>query len=102
MALGGALQLPEWANGADPLDELRRAARLVGPALVLRPPGGPLLLYDDGYHANKAGDLFTDAKILDAQRYLIREVVGYFGAHQALHAWQLGAGLSLFGFTIFG
>jgi hypothetical protein len=93
VALGGALQLPRWANGADPLDELRRAARLVGPALVLAAPDGPLLLYDDGYHRNQAGDLFTDTKALDAQRYLIGELAGYFGPHPALYAWQLGEGL---------
>src|SRR5262249_20838805 len=29
----------------------------------------------------------------DAQRYLVREVVGYFGAHPALWAWQVGEGL---------
>jgi hypothetical protein len=93
VALGGALQLPSWANGADPIDELRRATRLVGPALVVRPSGAPALLYDRGYHANQADDLFTDTRALDAQRYLIAEVVGYFGAHPALHAWQLGEGL---------
>jgi hypothetical protein len=93
VALGGALQLPFWANGADPIDELRRATRLVGPALVVRPSGGPPLLYDGGYHQNQADDLFTDAAVLEAQRYLIREVVGYFGPHPAIGAWQLGEGL---------
>jgi hypothetical protein len=93
VALGGALQLPSWANGADPLDELLQATPLIGPALIVRPRGAPPLLYDDGYHTNKANDLYTDAKVLDAQRYLIREVAGYFGPHPALVAWQLGEGL---------
>src|SRR5262245_19303715 len=51
---GGALQIPDWANGVDPIDELRSAARLIGPTMVLRPTGGPPLLYDGGYRANKA------------------------------------------------
>jgi hypothetical protein len=93
VAFGGALQLPAWANGDDPLAELRRAARMVGPAMVVRPAGGPLLLYDGGYHKNEANDLFSDARLLDAQRYLIRELAGYFGSHPALYAWQLGEGL---------
>jgi hypothetical protein len=93
VALGGALQLPAWANGDDPLEELRRATRVVGPTLVLRPNSAPSLLYESGYHANKTNDLFVDARVLDAQRYLIREVVGYFRSHPALRAWQLGAGL---------
>jgi hypothetical protein len=93
VALGGALQLPSWANGADPLDELRRATRLVGPALIVRPANTPPLLYDGAYRTNKAADLFTDTTVLDAQRYLIREMVGYFGAHPALSAWQIGEGL---------
>src|ERR687886_64081 len=50
--------------------------------------GAALLLYEDRYHTNKANDLYTDPKVLDAQRYLIREVAGYFGPHPALSAWQ--------------
>jgi hypothetical protein len=64
--------------------------------------GAPPLLYESGYRSNKAGDLFTDTRVLEAQRYLIHELGGYFGPHPALYAWQLGEGLSLFGFTIFG
>jgi hypothetical protein len=93
VALGAALQLPSWANGADPLDELRRATPIAGPAIVIRPSGAPPLLYEDRYRTNQANDLFTDARVLDAQRYLIHELVGYFGPHPALHAWQLGEGL---------
>lgn len=93
VAIGGALHVPGWANGVDVIDELLNAPRQVGPTMVLRPAGGPLLLYDDRYHANQAPDLFSTSSILDAQRYLIREVAGYFGSHPALHMWQLGEGL---------
>jgi hypothetical protein len=93
VALGGALQLPSWANGSDPLDELRRATRIAGPAIVVRPSAAPPLLYDDRYRTNQSNDLFTDTRVLDAQRYLIHELVGYFGPHPALYAWQLGEGL---------
>jgi hypothetical protein len=87
-AIGGALWLPDWANGADVLDELARSGRLVA-----RAPGGPALLVDGRYRANQAGDLFADARLLAAQRYLIDELVGYFGPHPAIAAWQLGEGL---------
>jgi hypothetical protein len=93
VALGGALQLPGWANSVDPLDELLQATRLIGPTMVVRAAGAPALLYEGAYHANRAPDLFSDTKILDAQRYLVREVVGYFKSHPALWAWQLGEGL---------
>lgn len=93
VAQGGGLLLPRWANGANPLDALRQAARLGDGRLVLPAGGGPALIYEQRYHTNTASDLFTDARVLEAQRYLIREVVGYFGTHPALYAWQLGEGL---------
>lgn len=93
VALGGALQLPSWANGADPLDELLRATRQIGPSVTPSALSGPPVLYEEGYHPNKTGDLFTDSKVLAAQRYLIDELLGYFGPHPALYAWQLGEGL---------
>src|SRR3954464_7231923 len=40
-AIGGALQAPRWVNNVDVLDELRSAARLVGPSIVLRPNSEP-------------------------------------------------------------
>lgn len=91
VAIGGALQLPSWANGIDPLAELRRTARFGAP-LAVPPANRPPLLYDDGYHANQARDLFSEPELLAAQRYLVREVAGYFGQHPALWAWQLGEG----------
>jgi hypothetical protein len=92
-AIGGMLHVPRWANGVDVLDELRSAARLVGPTIELRPNSEPALLYDGTYHSNQTRDLFSATPILDAQRYLIREVAGYFRSHPALKIWQLGEGL---------
>src|SRR6476469_162734 len=40
-ALGGALQLPAWANGADPLDELRRGQRRGGATISAPRAGAP-------------------------------------------------------------
>jgi hypothetical protein len=60
---------------------------------VLRPNSEPALLYDGTYHPNQTRDLFSATPILDAQRYLIREVAGYFRSHPALKIWQLGEGL---------
>jgi hypothetical protein len=93
VAIGGALQIPDWANGVDPIDELRSAARLIGPTVVHHPTGGAPVLYEGRYRANKANDLFTDTRVLDAQRYLIRELAGYFRSHPAIHMWQIGEGL---------
>jgi hypothetical protein len=94
VALDGALHVPAWINQTDALAELQHAARF-GPALVVRPALQSPLLYEDTYHANQARDLFDDPAMLDAQRYLVREVVGYFGAHPAIWAWQPGEGLEL-------
>jgi len=91
-ALDGSLQVPPWANRVDVLGELQRTLRF-GPVLVVRPSAQPPLLYEDAYHANQTRDMFTDEAMLDAQRYLVREVAGYFGAHPALWAWQPGEGL---------
>jgi hypothetical protein len=88
----GSLQVPGWANRTDVIADLQRTARF-GPALVIRPSGQPPLLYDDFYHANQMRDPFDNLNMLDAQRYLVREVAGYFGSHPALWAWQLGEGL---------
>lgn len=92
IAIGGALQLPGWANGADPLAMLGPAARLAGNKLVLPPANGPQLLYDGRYRTNIAPDLFADARVLAAQRYQIDELVGYFASHPAIAYWQLGEG----------
>ncbi len=92
-SIGGMLHVPRWANGVDVLDELRSAARLSGPTIELRPNSEPALLYDGTYHPNQTRDLFSATPILDAQRYLIREVAGYFRSHPALKIWQLGEGL---------
>lgn len=92
VAMGGALWLPDWANGADPLAQLRQASRSYGPTVEVQPPQGPPLLADGRWRANVAPDLFADERILEAQLYLIHELVGYFGAHTAIAAWQVGDG----------
>jgi hypothetical protein len=91
-ALDGSLQVPAWANRSDLIGDLQRSVRF-GPLLVVRPAARPPLLYEDRYYPNQTRDLFNDQAMLDAQRYLVREVVGYFGTHPALWAWQLGEGL---------
>jgi hypothetical protein len=92
VALGGTLQLPAWANEADPLIELRRTLRF-GPTLVVQHSDLAPVLYEGSYHTNQARDLFGDASLLEGQRYFIHEVVGYFASHPAIWAWQLGEGL---------
>ncbi len=91
-ALDGSLQMPAWANQGDAIGEIQRAVRL-GSLQVVRPALHPPLLYEDGYHPNRTHDPFNDRDMLDAQRYLVREVAGYFDMHPALWAWQIGEGL---------
>jgi hypothetical protein len=91
-ALDGSLHIPGWANRTNTLADLQRTARF-GPVMVMRPAPAAPVLYEDAYHTNRTRDMFDDLTILDAQRYLVREVVGYFGSHPALWAWQPGEGL---------
>jgi hypothetical protein len=92
VAVGGALHIPHWANGPDVARALRRAGRERA-LVVVRPPGLVPVLTGAGYRPAQAGDLFSEVTVLEAQRYLVREIVGYFGAHPAAWAWQLGEGL---------
>jgi hypothetical protein len=91
VAVGGALHVPYWANGPDVAAALRRAGRERA-LMVVRTPGLVPVLTEAGYRPAQTGDLFSETSILEAQRYLIRETVGYFGAHPATWAWQLGEG----------
>lgn len=94
VAAGGALFVPYWANGPNVAAALRRAGRERA-LVVVRPPGLAPVLTEAGYRPAQTGDLFGEAAALEAQRYLVREVVGYFGAHPAAWAWQLGEGFEL-------
>lgn len=91
VGVDGFLALPDWANGASVIEELTGIGS-VGPTVTIQPPGSASMLYNGGYHANQARDLFSYRPILGAQRYLINEVVGYFGSHPAISAWQLAEG----------
>jgi hypothetical protein len=91
VAAGGALMVPSWANGPDVVGALKRGGRQRG-VVIVRPPGHIPVLTENGYRPVQTGDLFSEPSILEAQRYLVREVAGYFGAHPALWAWQLGEG----------
>jgi hypothetical protein len=91
VAFGGALHVPYWANGPDVTAALRRAGRERA-LVVVRTPGLVPVLTQAGYRPAQTGDLFSEASMLEAQRYLIRETVGYFGAHPAAWAWQIGEG----------
>jgi hypothetical protein len=92
VAVGGTLQIPYWANGPDVAGALRRTGRERA-LVVLRPPGRTTVLTGAGYRPAQSGDLFSEAAAVEAQRFLVREVMGYFGAHPAAWAWQIGEGL---------
>jgi hypothetical protein len=91
-ALDGSIQVPSWVNRGNIIGELQRAAR-VGSLRVVRPALQPPVIYEHRYHTNYTHDLFNDRDMLDAQRYFVREVAGYFDQHPALWAWQIGEGL---------
>ncbi len=91
VAEGGVLMLPDWANGAQLIDELTGTAGRTS-TLTMRSPSGPPVLVEGRYRPNQARDLFTYKPILAAQHYLINEIVGYFGSHPAVAAWQSGEG----------
>ncbi len=86
-----ALQLPSWANGPDIIGALRRASHR-GTLLIVRPSGLVPVLVGGRYRPVQSGDLFSEPLVVEAQRYLVREIGGYFGAHPSIWAWQLGEG----------
>jgi hypothetical protein len=92
VAQGGALMIPAWANGPDVTGALRRSGPR-GTLVVARPPGATPVLYEGGYRPLQIGDPFDDLSLIEAQRYLVREVIGYFGDHPAIWGWQAGEGV---------
>ncbi len=91
-SLGGALSLPEWAVGYRLPGDAERARRL-GPPVVVVSEEQPPILAGERYLREPARDLYGEPEILGAQRLLLREAVGNFGAHPAVEAWQFGADL---------
>ena len=87
----GQLQIPAWANGPDILGVLQRVHRRQS-LLIVRPPGLVPVLSGGRYRPVQCGDLFSEPMIVEAQRYLVREVAGYFGDHPAVRVWQVGEG----------
>ncbi|MGQ9549582.1 MAG: glycoside hydrolase 5 family protein [Roseiflexus sp.] len=91
VAVLGQLQIPVWANGPDIIGALQRAHRRQS-LLIIRPPGLVPVLTGGWYRPVRCGDMFSEPMIIEAQRYLIREIAGYFGDHPAVWAWQAGEG----------
>lgn len=91
-SLGGALHLPEWTVGYRLPSDSQRARRLGPPVLVVA-DDQPAVLAGDRYRREPPRDLFVEPELVEAQRYLLHEVVGNLGAHPAVAAWQLAADL---------
>lgn len=87
--IAGALMLPGWANGVSLIEELVAGEH----AATLPTPYAVPVVCAGSERLNQAPDLFSYQPIIRAQRYLIQELVGYFGMHPAIRAWQLGEGL---------
>lgn len=86
-ALGAVMHLPDWAVGLRlPPGRLR--------APITLPDDLPPILAGDRYRREPARDLYADAELRSAQEYLLREVIGNFGAHPAVAGWLLGADLA--------
>ncbi len=91
-SLGGALHLPPWAVGYRLPGDITQARRL-GPPVMIVSADQPAILAGDRYMREPARDLFGEPEILEAQRLVLREVIGNLGAHPAATVWQLGADL---------
>ncbi|WP_298815384.1 hypothetical protein [Chloroflexus sp.] len=83
---GPALHLPDWALGlpAQALTAQGVSELLASPAVSI--------LDNNFYRHEPARDLYADPEMRAAQRYLLREVIGNFATHPAIHGWILGAG----------
>lgn len=81
-ALGGTRFLPRW---------LLRVAADRGQALP-EPAPRPRTISEGWLYTGMVQNFYEQRDLLDAQRFLIRELVGYFGPHPALAAWDLGGG----------
>lgn len=84
--MGGVIQIPAWATGISPGPDLALMARFGVPLTTSVAP----VFFEGDYHETTVRDLYRDRQQRTAQRYLIREVVGYFASHPALRAWQIG------------
>jgi hypothetical protein len=87
--LGGARLLPQWTTGYSLIEDDPEIVQRYGQ--VLRAPGPQVaVVYDDAHRHTQLRDLYENRAQLEAQRYLIRELIGNFDAHDAVYAWQLG------------
>ncbi len=84
--LGGVTQVPAWATGVSPGPDLALMTRFGVPLTTSSAP----VFFEGSYHETTIRDLYRDPQQCAAQRYLIREVIGYFAPHPALWAWQIG------------
>ncbi len=41
-------------------------------------------------YVGRARNVYTDRPLLEAQHYFVRELVGFYAQHPALHAWDVG------------
>lgn len=94
-AVGGALYYPSWttrSSAALDLARLQRQGRAIPRATPAQPAAKHTrqVVFEHGYRTTAVRDLYEDPLLVDAQRYLIREVVGYFASHPAAWAWELG------------
>lgn len=84
---GPVLHLPDWTLGMP-----TQALTVQAMSELLTTPTLPIL-DNNFYRREPVRDLYTDPDMRTAQRYLLREVIGNFAAHPAIHGWILGAGV---------
>ncbi len=91
VTFGSVLHLPDWAVGipAQALSAQGLVTALSAPSLTI--------LDQRHYRRDTVRNLCTDPELRDAQRYLLREVVGNFASHPAIIGWLLGAGIERLG-----
>lgn len=87
--LGGARLLPQWTTGHSLVENDPTLVQRYG--AVLRAPGPQAtVVYADGHRKVQLRDIYENRGQIQAQKYLIRELIGNFSAHSAVKAWQLG------------
>lgn len=79
---GGTRFVPRW---------LLRASAARGQALP-EPEPRPRTISEEWLYPGAIQNFYEERALLEAQRFLIRELAGYFGPHPALAAWDLGGG----------
>jgi hypothetical protein len=94
VAIAGAIHVPDWATAASYAADLTLSTKF-GPLLIVQSETRSPIVWQQSNHNTQVRDLWTNPAMLDAQRKLISEVIGYFGDHPVIRGWEMGSGIEL-------